>query len=126
MLRLLLDEHIAPSVAREVATKCQGLVILPLRAWHDGELLGTPDPEWLRLASREGLTLVTYDRASITPLLRDFADQGVDHGGVVFIDDRTIAQRDLGGIVRALCALWQASGKSDWRNCVEFLQKPHR
>jgi hypothetical protein len=126
VLRLLLDEHISPSVARAVATKCQGLVILPLRAWHDGELLGTPDPEWLPLASREGLTLVTYDRASITPPLRGFADQGVDHGGVVFIDDRTIAQRDIGGIVQALCALWHASGKNEWRNRVEFLQKPRR
>jgi hypothetical protein len=126
VLRLLLDEHISPTVAREVTIKCAGLDILPLRAWHDGQLLGAPDAEWLPLAFREGWTLVTYDRASITPLLRTRTQASQDHGGIIFIDDRTIAQRDLGGIVRALCALWRASGKDDWKNRVEFLQKVRR
>jgi hypothetical protein len=124
VLRLLLDEHISPKVAIAVASKCPGLEVLPLKAWHDGQLLGVPDADWLPLVFDEGLTLVTYDRASITPLLRDLAEQGLDHGGVVFIDDRTIAQRDLGGIVRALCLLWRRSGKEEWKNRVEFLAKP--
>jgi hypothetical protein len=126
VLRLLLDEHIAPAVARQVATRCPGLEITPLAQWHGGQFLGTPDAVWLPEAFRAGLTLVTYDRASITPLLRTLAEQGLDHGGVVLIDDRTIAQRDLGGIVRALYELWTSSGRGDWTNRVEFLRKSGR
>jgi hypothetical protein len=55
------------------------------------------------------------------PLLKSWAEQGIAHGGVVFVDDRTIAQNDLGGLLRSLGALWSEKENSAWRNAVSFL-----
>ena len=56
----------------------------------------------LKAAAVERLTLVTYDRRTITPLLKVWGEAGLEHGGVVFVDNHTIASSDIGGLVKAL------------------------
>jgi len=123
MLALLLDEHISPAVAEQLNRKHAGIRVIALRDWHAGRFLGATDPLILSEAASEGQTLVTYDQRTIRPLLKSWAEQGVDHGGVVFVDEKTIAPQDFGGLVKAIGQLWKSERKANWRNRVVFLRR---
>jgi hypothetical protein len=92
--------------------------------WQDARLSGAPDDLLLREAHQHKLTLVTYDQATIVPLLKSWAEQGISHSGVIFIDDKTIRQDDFGGIIRALGQLWQKGRNENWLNRVVYLTRP--
>ena len=66
--------------------------------WEDGNFLGQDDAAFLREAAAQKLTLVTYDRRTIPPLLKAWAEEGRSHAGVIFVDDKSIAPLDIGGI----------------------------
>lgn len=123
MLHLLLDEHISPAVAREAAGKCPGLRIQAFQHWQAGRFLGAPDRVLLPEAIKARLCLVTYDQKTIRPLLKEWAEQGVHHTGVIFVDAKTIPPQDLGGLVKALCRLWTRERQADWTNRVVFLTR---
>jgi hypothetical protein len=55
--------------------------------------------------------------------LRNWGEEGRKHGGVVFVDERTIPPSDHGGLVRALSELWVKTAKWDWTDRVCFLQR---
>ena len=74
-------------------------------------------------AHRLGWTLVTYDQATITAVLKTWAQDGVDHGGVVFLDERRFPQRDLGEILKALLHAWNQERNRDWTNQVVCLDR---
>ena len=69
-------------------------------------------------------TLVTYDLRTIAPLLKDWGEIGRMHGGVIFVDERTLAPNDFGGLVRALGQVWTQQGSHEWSNRILFLQRP--
>ena len=91
-----------------------------VRFWLEGHYKGQPDEALLSTAAQERLTLVTYDQKTILPVLVRWKADGTDHAGVVFIDDRSIANNHFGALVRALTALWDSSHAEDWTNRVEF------
>src|SRR5438034_5616855 len=122
MLKLLLDEHISPKVAQGLHRRNRGLVVRFMAEWERGEFLGRDDMACLAEAYAQGLTLVTYDRRTIPPLLKAWAEQGRDHGGVIFVDEKSISPREIGSLVRALEQLFKTSGKWNWENRVGFLQ----
>ena len=151
MLSLLLDEHFSPKVAAGLTAQHPGLPVVALAHWQGGQFLGVPDDVLLAAAFEAGaspeadssktgrsktgiqgqgvsenqaLTLVTFDLRTIVPLLKEWAEQGRSHGGVIFVDERTLASRDFGGLVRALGELWLAQGNLDWTDQVVFLQRP--
>ena len=124
MLRLLSDEQISPAVARQAPSRCRGIQITAMNAWEGGHFLGASDELVLKEAHKQQLTLVTFDLRTIPPLLRLWAEQGIDHGGVLLVDDRTFAQNDVGGLVAALCAVWKAQRDLDWTNRVVYLRPP--
>jgi len=124
MLQFLLDEHISPVVARAASAKCRGLKIVAFREWRSGAFLGSADGVFLPEAREEGLTLVSYDQRTIRPLLKEWAEEGVDHGGLVFVDEKTIAPQNVGRLIEALCDLWKSECRADWTNRVVFLRKP--
>jgi hypothetical protein len=123
MLRLLLDEHISPAVARELRAKHPKLFVLGLMEWENGIHLGSSDEELLQKAAEQRLTLVTYDLRTIPILLKTLVESGHAHGGVIFVDERTIAPNDFGGLVKALAVLWQTDGRQDWTDQVLFLRR---
>jgi hypothetical protein len=126
MLSLLLDEHISPRVAKGLRRLHGKLTVHAMAEWETGAFLCQPDPLILREAFTQNLTLVTYDQKTIRPLLRDWIHEGRPHGGVIFVDDKTIAPEDIGGLVRALAALAALAAQrqnDDWRNRVLFLQR---
>ena len=121
VLNLLLDEHLSPRVAVQVRAKHPGAHIIAFQEWDGGSHLGEPDEVLLAAAAAQGLTLVTYDLRTIAPLLKTWGEQGTAHSGVVFIDARTLAPNDLGGLTRALGELWEQEGEEKWSNRVLFL-----
>ena len=91
-----------------------------------GDLCGKDDDLVLSAAHADNLTLVTYDQKTIAPLVMQWATEGRDHTGVIFIDDRSIVQEDVGGRVRALIDLWDKAHTQDWTNAVSYLKPTNR
>ena len=123
MLRLLLDEHISPTVADSLRRRHGSLVVSCMAEWEGGEFLGREDSACLQQAAAQGLTLVTYDRRTIPQLLKVWAEEERKHGGVIFVDEKTISAADVGGLVQALSNLLRNTGKWDWTNRVCFLRR---
>ncbi len=123
MLKLLLDEHISPDVADGLRRRSRSVVVHWMAEWKGGNFLGREDSACLLEAAKQGLTLVTYDRRTIPPLLKIWAEEGRRHEGVIFVDEKTISPADIGGLVRALTQLCKEAGKWDWTDQVYFLQR---
>jgi len=123
MLRLLLDEHISPRVAEGLRRRNRSTVVYALADWEHGNFLGEDDNACLLEAARQRLTLVTYDCRTIPLLLKTWAESGRRHGGVIFVDEKTIAPADVGGLVQALYRLCKASNRWDWTDRICFLRR---
>lgn len=121
MLSILTDEQISPEATVASRRLCRGIRITTLFEWMDGHLVGAPDREILREASHQKTTLLSFDLRTIPPLLRTWGEQGIDHGGLIFVDEKSIPQNDIGGMARALCELWKLHGDADWTNRCLFL-----
>ena len=123
MLKLLLDEHISPGVAEGLRRRNRPLIVSCMTEWEDGEFLGQQDSDCLKQAATQGLTLVTYDRRTIPLLLKTWGEEERKHGGVIFVDDKTISPSDTGGLIRALSDLSRKTAKWDWTDRVCFLRR---
>jgi len=123
MLKLLLDEHISPDVANGLRRRNRAIEVRYMVEWENGYFLGQEDSARLREAAAQGLTLVTYDRRTIPPLLKTWAEEDRTHGGVIFVDERTISPADIGGLVWALTRLARETGNWDWANRIFFLRR---
>lgn len=123
MLKLLLDEHISPSVATGLRRLFPSIQVHAIREWKSGTLIGEQDSKILRTAVEDRLTLVTFDLRTIPKLLKEWTAGDRDHGGIVFVDDKTIRPGKIGSLIRQLAKLYQESGQDDWTNRIEFLQK---
>lgn len=123
MLKLLLDEHISHEVAAGLRRCRPSLAVHCMGEWERGNFLGLDDAACLEKAAAQALTLVTYDRRTIPPLLKAWAQENRNHGGVIFVDEKTLAPHDIGGLVRAVLSLYDEMGRWDWTNRVCFLQR---
>jgi hypothetical protein len=123
MLKLLLDEHISPTVANGLRRRNRLLVVFCMAEWEEGEFLGQQDSACLQQAAAQGLTFVTYDRRTIPLVLKAWGEEEQKHGGVIFVDEKTISPSDTGGLVRALSDLSRKTARWDWTNRVCFLRR---
>lgn len=122
MLAFLLDEQISHVVMEQLRQKRPEIRIESVLRWQDAELRGKSDEMVLRAAQEDKLTLVTYDLKTILPLALQWATEERDHAGIVLIDDRSIAQEDVGGKVLALLSLWEREKERDWTNIIAYLK----
>lgn len=97
-----------------------------LAEWEDGKFLGASNALILGETAAQKFTLITYDRKTIPPLLKVWIETGRDHGGVVFVDEKTIAPSDIGGLIRALAEFAAAHSGYDMTNAVFFLRRPDK
>lgn len=123
MLRLLLDEHISPDVAEGLRRRVKDVTVCSMADWEDGRYLGVADELILEGAQAQRLTLVTYDRRTISPLLKRWTEEGRSHGGIVFVDRETIPTSDFGGLIRGLERLWIESSDWTWRDSIVVLRR---
>jgi hypothetical protein len=123
VLRFLLDEHLPPALVEAVQGLRPEVEILALARWRDGTMLGADDETLLRAALADSLVLVTFDLRTVPELLRAWTEQGVPHAGVAFIHRRTLSPSDIGGLARALVALWDAEAEQDWVDRAVFLRR---
>jgi hypothetical protein len=123
MLKLLLDEHISPGVAQSMRRRDRNIAVFAMADWEQGNFLGQEDSACLHEAANQKLTLVTYDRRTIPPLLKDWAEEGRPHAGVIFIDEKTISPADIGGWVYSLGLLVKEARDWDWTDRICFLRR---
>jgi hypothetical protein len=122
VLKLFLDEHVSPAVMTGLRRREPRLVIRSMPEWENGTFLGQEDSLCLQAAFAQSLTLVTYDRRSIPPLLKRWAEEAKSHSGVIFVDEKTISPADIGGLVKALDVLVKQTAAWDWTDRVVFLR----
>jgi hypothetical protein len=123
VLKLLLDEHISPEVAAGMRRLDRRVIVRGMVEWEDGSFLGQEDSACLHEAALQRLTLVTYDRRTIPPLLKAWAEEGRQHAGVIFVDEKTISPADIGGLVQSLGTLMKEARNWDWTDRVCFLRR---
>jgi len=123
MLKLLLDEHISPVVAQSMRRRDRKIIVFAMADWEEGNFLGQEDSACLQEAAIQKLTLVTYDRRTIPPLLKDWAEEGRHHAGVIFVDEKTISPADIGGLVQSLNLLMKEARDWDWTDRICFLRR---
>jgi hypothetical protein len=116
---LLLDGHFSQHVSRPL--RARGIDVWTLDEWHDRRYRDQVDRLILAAAFAEARTLVTYDCKTVPGLLGELAENGLSHGGVILVDDRTIRQNDIGGLIRALVAFVEQYGDESWVDRVSYL-----
>jgi hypothetical protein len=122
MLKFLLDEQISPAVAAGLQRRHKAAFI-QWAEWQGGRFIGQTDEQILQEAAAQRLTLVTYDRKAIPPLLKVWAEAGRDHGGVIFVDQKTIPSSNFAALLRALHQLWGQTSHWDWTNRILLLRR---
>ena len=131
MLSLLTDEQISPAVAHQVRALRPDIPIESVRDWQGGAFEGVAD-DLLLLAAREaGLTLITYDQKTIPPVPLEWGGYGQgqggsqghkEHAGVIFVDNFTISQNNIGGLVRAIIGHRDRTRDCDWTSRIDYLR----
>jgi hypothetical protein len=122
MLRILLDERISTDAAIGLRRRSRGTDVYAMAEWEGGNFVGAEVSVCLQEATSQGLTLVTYDRLTIPPLLKTWAEQARSHCGVIFVDEKTMSPADTGGLISALAELAKNAGSWEWTNRVFLLR----
>jgi hypothetical protein len=102
-LRLLLDEHYSPSLARALRDRGHDVEAIAERA----DLVGAADEVVLAAAAREGRGLMTNNARHFVPIAGRRLEAGGSHYGLILTSDRTLprGREAIGGLTRALEAL---------------------
>lgn len=110
-MRLLLDEHFSPEIARQLRDRGRDAVAARERA----ELHGLSDRELLGVAAAEQRVLVTENVADFAELHRQSLAGREGHAGLVFTSPKRFprTRRAIGKLVRALDALIESHPEPD-------------
>lgn len=121
MLKLLLNEEIAPSVASGLRSRDEQIAVYSLTEWENGNFVGKDTAEILREAADQEWTLVTYDRLRVPPILKSWAEEECLHGGVIFVDEKNIPPAETGMLISSLNWVHQVTERWEWTNTALWL-----
>ncbi len=109
-LRLLLDEHFSPEIARQLRARGYDVVAVSER----GDLRGRPDRVHFASLPDQQRAVVTRDLGDLRPLLADALRRGTPTYGIVCVSHRfPLTRKDIGRLVGALAALLDANPEPD-------------
>lgn len=109
-MKLLLDEHLSPEIARQLRARGHDVVAVGERT----DLRGRPDRVHFASLPDEQRAIVTRDLADFRPLLAEALRRGTSPYGLVCVPSRFPLSRDgIGRLVTALAALLQANPEVD-------------
>jgi hypothetical protein len=121
-VRLCLDEHYAPEIARQLRERGHDVFSVKERP----ELVGLSDATLVAVLIQERSTLMTENVADVAPMEQGFASRGDDHWGFIYTSRSMPRGRStIGLFVEALDRfLSDRPGEQDLRNQVSWLQPP--
>ena len=122
MLSFITDEQISRTTPEQMTKQRPEITIESLRDWRGGAFVGVGGEALLAAAHAAGLTLVTTDRRTISPLLVNFGVLDRHHAGVILVDLAVFPPDNAEGLARALMAVWDAAKDADWTDRIDFLQ----
>lgn len=105
-MRLLLDEHFSPRIARELRARGHDVVAVAERP----DLVGRSDARLLEVIAGEGRAILSEDVADFATLARARLRDGAHHAGLVFTSARRFPRDEdgIGSIVRSVALLMEA------------------
>lgn len=119
-MRLLLDEHYSPEIARRLRARGHDVAAVAERA----DLVGLADEELFRRMAQEERAIMTNNVKDFVPLANRAAVNGEDHYGLVLTSDKSMPRRldEIGHIVEALDEFLRLhKTKESCRNQVRWL-----
>ncbi len=119
-MKLLLDEHYAPEIARQLRSRGHDVVAVAERA----DLVGLGDEELLGRMAQERRAIMTNNVKDFMPLASRAAVGADDHPGLLFTSDRSMPRHldAIGRFVDALDTFMQRHRDEDsYRNQVQWL-----
>jgi predicted nuclease of predicted toxin-antitoxin system len=123
-MRLLLDEHFSPVIARRLRARGHDVAAVAERA----DLVGLGDEELFRRMAQEERAIMTNNVKDFVPLANRAAVNGEDHYGLVLTSDKSMP-RHLDAIGHVVDAVHEFLGshqaKESCRNQVRWLSGPN-
>ena len=109
-LRLLLDEHLSPEIARQLRVRGHDVIAVGERP----ELRGRPDRVHFASLPEQQRAIVTRDLGDYRPLLAEAVRRGSTTYGIICMSQSFALNRSgIGQLVRALEALLEAHHAPD-------------
>jgi len=110
-LRLLLDEHLSPEIARQLRARSHDVEAAVERP----DLVGLPDHELFARMAAERRAILTNNVPDYVKLFHAALSAGQEHCGLVLFDDRSMprSRKTIGLFVRELDAFLQANPAED-------------
>ena len=110
-MRLLLDEHYSPEIARQLRARGHDVVAVSERSG----LLGRADRVRVAAMAGERRAVATEDVGDFRPLMTEVARHGSATFGLICVSPRRFPRRrkDIGRLVTALDALLRAHPEED-------------
>jgi hypothetical protein len=100
-VRLLLDEQISGKVAERLRDRERDVIA----ATDDLGLRGLSDPDLFEAAQQQSRAVVTYNRVDFEPIVREYAQLGREHHGLVIVHPTRFPSRDFAQLTAAIDGL---------------------
>lgn len=119
-MRLLLDEHLSPEIARQLRSRRHDVEAAVERP----DLVSLPDHELFARMAAEQRAILTNNVPDYVKLFNAALGRGQEHYGLLLVDDRSMprGRNTIGLFVRVLDELLQAHPAEDaLRNQLRWL-----
>lgn len=109
-MKLLLDEQISGKVAERLRKRGHDAVATT----DERALRGLGDPDLFEIAQGQKRVVVTYNRSDFEAIVREYAEAGREHQGLVIVHPTRFPGSDFGRLAASLAKLLEVPprGKS--------------